>query len=140
MLTLRPAMARRRANADLTIHSNSPHWPPADASCSSAACTPPGRCGTPRHAEAHLHRPQRARQHQIVEVAEMADAEYAALELAEAVAERHVEALQDHAPQLVRVVPRRHQHGGERAAVLARIGAQDLQAPGLDRARVVASP
>src|SRR5581483_11320009 len=51
--------------------------------------------------QTHLDARQRAGKHQVVEVAEMADAEHLALHLAEALAERHVEALQDGLAQMV---------------------------------------
>ena len=58
---------------------------------SSAAATPPVLCGMPGAVQAHLDAAQRAAQHQIVEMAEMADAEHLALDLAEPGAERHVD-------------------------------------------------
>src|SRR5690242_2926397 len=45
--------------------------------------------------ETHLHAGQRAHQREIVEIAEVADAEHLAGELAEAGAERHVERIED---------------------------------------------
>ena len=76
--------------------------------------------------QAHLHAGQRARQHQVVEVAEMADPEHLVLELAQAGAERHVEALEDHAADLVGAV---EQHRGERAGELALVERQHLEPP-----------
>ena len=72
----------------------------------SAASTPPA---LERHAgerEPHLDAAQRAHQHQLVEVAEVTDAERASLQPAEAGAERQVEALEDDRPERVGVVRR----------------------------------
>ena len=76
--------------------------------------------------QAHLHAAQRAREHQVVEVAEMADPEHLVLQLAEPRAERHVEALEDDAAQLVRAV---EHDRGQRAGELALVERQHLEAP-----------
>ena len=67
-------------------------------------------------AERHLDAGQRAHQHQVVEVAEMADAEHLARDLAEALAERQVEVLQRHLAEGVGVVALGHHDRGQRAA------------------------
>src|SRR5262245_6492195 len=79
-------------------------------------------------AEAHLHAGERAHQREIVEVAEMADAEHLAAQLGEAGAERHVERLEDDLAQAVRVVASGHQHRGQRSRILARIERENLHA------------
>src|SRR5579884_1389846 len=53
----------------------------------------------------HFHPAQRARQHEIVEIAEMAYAEYPVLQLAETCTERHIELLQNHFAELVCGMP-----------------------------------
>ena len=60
----------------------------------------------------------------------MADAEDLALELAEAVAERHVEGNEDHPAQLVGVAALGNHDGGQRGAVFRLIPAEDFEAPG----------
>ena len=105
------------------------------APSSSAASTPPRSHGHAREPQAHLDAAQRPGQHQVVEVAEVADPEHPALQLAEAGAERHVEALEDHAPHVVGVVALGHEHRGQRGRVLARVRAEHLEPPRLDRAR-----
>src|SRR5204862_4684078 len=70
-----------------------------------------------RHAgerETHLDAGERAHQHEIVEVTEMADAEHVAAELGEAGAERKVERLEDHLAHATRGLARRHQPARER--------------------------
>src|SRR6266851_3382187 len=72
-----------------------------------------------RHAgelETHLDARERSHEHQVVEVAEVADAEDLSRELAQALAERHVEVPQHHRAEAVRVLARRHHHRGERRA------------------------
>src|SRR6266404_6201350 len=63
--------------------------------------------------EPHLDARQRAHQHQVVEVSDMADPEQLALDLVEPGAERHVEILQHHFAEIVRVVALGHHHAGE---------------------------
>ena len=90
--------------------------------------------GLVRHlgeAEGHLDAAQRAHQHQVVEVAEMADAEDLAGDLGQALAERHVEVLQRHLAEGVGVVALGHDDRGERAGIGLGIAAQDLEAPGV---------
>jgi uncharacterized protein YciI len=82
---------------------------------------------------AHLDAGQGSAQGKLVEVAEVADAEDLALQLREAVAERHVEVLQHHLAEGVGIVAVRHAHGGQHAAVLALVQALDLEAPGAHR-------
>ena len=68
-----------------------------------------------RHAgqrQAHLDAAERAGQHEVVEIAQVADAEDLVLHLAETGAEREVEALQDDGAQGIGAVPLGHQHGG----------------------------
>src|SRR6266542_2423053 len=84
--------------------------------------------------EAHLDTGERARQHEVVEVAEVADPERLALQLAEAGAERHVEALEDGLPQRVRVVAGGREHRRDRVAVLLGVCADELEPPRAHRA------
>src|SRR5258708_19903225 len=88
----------------------------------------------PGDTQPHLDAAQRAGEHEVVEIAEMADAEDLVGEPAEAGAERHVETLEDGPAQPVGAVPLRHEDGGQRARILARLATQDLQPPGPDRA------
>src|SRR5579863_2011418 len=60
----------------------------------------------------HLHAAQCSGQHEIVEIAQMANAKNFSVHLSQAVAERHVELLEDQFAQFVGVVPRRQQHRG----------------------------
>ena len=62
----------------------------------------------PGETQAHLDAGERAHQREIVEVAEVADAEHPALEPAQAGAERHVEALEDDLANRVGVDALRH--------------------------------
>ena len=66
----------------------------------------------PRALRPDLDAGQRARDHEVVEIAEMADAEHLVGERPEAVAERHVAALEDLGPQLSAECP-----SGSRTAV-----------------------
>src|SRR5262245_46098606 len=91
--------------------------------------------------KAHLDAAKRPDEHEVVEAAEMADAEHTARELRQADAERHVEVLEDDAAQSVGVVALRHEHRGHRVRVLPGILADDLEAPGPNgRARRLAVP
>ena len=89
-----------------------------------------------RHAtdrQTHLDTAQCAGQHQIVEVAEVPDTEGAAFELAEAHAERHVEALEDGLAKPVGVVRLWDDDRRHRIAVLLRVGGLDFEVPGAHR-------
>src|SRR5947209_20250813 len=68
-------------------------------------CDAAARERNARRRQAHLDAAQRARQHQIVEVAEMADAEDFSLQSSEPGAERHGEALEDDRSQRVGIAP-----------------------------------
>src|SRR5580700_3692309 len=61
-------------------------------------------------AQRHLHAAQRAQHHRLVEIAEMADAEHRALQLAEPAAERDVEPLARRVAHRVGVMAFRHHH------------------------------
>src|SRR5207247_11389115 len=80
--------------------------------------------------QAHFHAGQRAHQGEVVEVAEMPDAEHLAAELAQSGAERHVEGLENDLAHVVRVVAGGYQHRRERSGILARVERWDLQATG----------
>src|SRR5690242_5784210 len=85
-----------------------------------------------RHAgkcQSHFDAGKRAEQRQVVEVAEVTDAEHATGELRQSSAERHVEALEYQLAKRIGVMPIGHQHGCQRIAVFGWIRAQDLQTP-----------
>src|SRR5215211_664663 len=79
--------------------------------------------------EADLDAGKRAGDHEVVKIAEVADAEHRVGERPEAVAERHVAALEDLGPQAVGRMPLRQPHRGERRRIFAWIAALDLEAP-----------
>src|SRR5690242_8378659 len=87
--------------------------------------------------EPHLDAAEGADQREVAEVAEMADAEDAVLELAEPVAEAHVEALEDQPAQPVGAMALRQTNRGQRAGIVARLLALQFDAtfgaPDLDR-------
>ena len=62
----------------------------------------------------------------------MADAEHLARDLAEALAERHVEVLECHLAEGVGVVALGHDDGRQSGAIGLGVAAQDLEAPGVD--------
>ena len=99
---------------------------------SSAASTPEPASGTPNSLQPHLHTREGAHQREIVEVAEMADAEHAALELAEPLAEGHVEPAEDQLAKPVGIQPGRQPHAGKDLGMLRRHAALGLEAPGPD--------
>ena len=85
-----------------------------------------------RHAgrrEPHLDAAERAGEHEVVEVAEMADAEDLAFQLAEPRAERHVEPFEHDLAKRVGIVTVRHHDRGQRAAVFPRARQQQLEPP-----------
>src|SRR5437868_4870220 len=70
-----------------------------------------------RHAgerEPHFNAGQRAHEHEIVEVAEMADAEHLAAELRQPGAKREIECIEDCLAHAVGIMPRRHQYARQR--------------------------
>src|SRR2546427_4059509 len=83
-----------------------------------------------RERETHLYAGEGAREHQIVEVAEVSDPKYLPCELPQTGAERHVVGFEDDLAQRVGVVAGGHHHRGERVRILLGHRAQDLQAPG----------
>src|SRR5256885_8801045 len=86
-----------------------------------------------RHAcefKPHFDSGQRAHEGEIVEVAQMADAEDLAGQAAEPGAERHVESFKNDLAYAVRVVSGGKKDGGERARILARVGGEYFKAPG----------
>ena len=90
--------------------------------------------------QAHLAAGQRRHQRQVVAVAQVADAEHPALDLAQAGAQRAVEAFVDDLAHRVRVHALGHHHAGEHRRIHGRVGALDLQAPGLARPRARPRP
>ncbi len=95
----------------------------------SAAITPPSLCGTPASRRPISTR-REFREHEVIEGAEMADAENFSGKFGKPRSKRHVEMLKDHGAQLIGVVALRHENGGERAGKFARLFAHDFQAPG----------
>jgi hypothetical protein len=95
-----------------------------------AACTP-----LRQHARSFspISQPATGEQGEVVAVAEVADAEHAALDLAEAGAEREVEALVDQAAHRVGVDAGRHDHAVSTGDPARRLDALDRQLPGIDR-------
>src|SRR5437773_9022876 len=86
-----------------------------------------------RHAadrEAHLDAAERTGQHEVVEVAEVSDAEDAALDLAEAHPERHVEALENGLANAIGIVRLWDDDRGHHVAELAGVRGEDLEIPG----------
>ena len=87
------------------------------AKCSIAACTPLPARRTPASFRPISQPARVGEQGQVVAVAEVADAEHAALDLAQAGAEREVEALVDEAAHRVGVDAGRHDHAGQHRRV-----------------------
>ena len=87
-----------------------------------------------RNCESHLNTAQRTAQRQVIEKAEVSDAEHTTDQLAQTHAKRHVVAFKDLPAQRIRIMAFRHQHRSQHAAVFSGIAAQDLEAPGADRA------
>src|SRR5882757_2724141 len=88
--------------------------------------------GPMRHArggKTHLHTGQGSHQSELVAFAEVADAKHFAREFGEAGAERHVVSFKHGLGELVGVVSRRHQHGGQHRRKFRRFKTQHLEAP-----------
>src|SRR5258706_1049863 len=83
--------------------------------------------------EAHLDSGESAHQRQIVEVAEVSDAEHLAGKLAQAGAQRHVEGVENHFAHAVGIVSGGRRHCGDRTRIFTRIQRQDLEAPSTHR-------
>ena len=88
--------------------------------------------------ETHLDARQRAHQHQIVEVADMADPEHLALDLVQAGAKRHVEVFEHHFTEIVGVMAFRHDDAGQRGRMRTLFLALRFQPQTLMAARVAA--
>src|SRR5258708_3831835 len=91
--------------------------------------TPPGPRGTSRHLKPHLHAGEGAAEHQVIEIAEMSDSEEFTFGFSEALAEGHVEAVENHGSELCLIVSGRHQHRGQGTGVLAGLDRVELPAP-----------
>src|SRR5258708_16949035 len=89
--------------------------------------------GHPRLGKPHLHTEQGASQRKVIEVPEVADAEYPSGQAAEPGAERHVVAVKYQLAHEVRIVPVRNHYGSNGARVVVRLLAQDFQTPPADR-------
>ena len=86
------------------------------------------------NAKPHFDAAQRAGQHQVVEVAKMANPEDPAGKTRQAVAERHVEMLENGGAEGIGIMAFRHHDSGQRTGIVARFLAQHLEAPGLNGA------
>ena len=100
---------------------------------------PPRRTGTPASVQSHLHAAERSRQHQVVEVAQMTDAERTSLEAAEPGAERHVESFEDDRTKPIGIVGFRHHHSGEDGAVFVFPRTRDVECQPVTAARAAAA-
>ena len=100
--------------------------------------TPVGSIGTPARRRPICTPASVPGEHQVVEVAEVPDAEDPAGQLAEPGAQRHVEAVEHQRADLVGVVALGDEDRRQRPRVLALVGAEHLEAPG--RARPRGSP
>ena len=129
----RPIAAQRAARARRCERGRG-----AGAARYASAAETPSPCADAGKLEPHLHAAQRPGQHQVVERAEVTDAEHAALQLAEPGAERHVETLEDRRAERVGVEAVGDDDRGQRVRILARIEREELEAPA--RARRAASP
>src|SRR3954470_14443822 len=90
--------------------------------------------------QAHLASGQCGHEGEVVAVAEVPDAEHAPLQLAQARAERQVEAFVDQLAHGVRVDAFGHHHAGEHGRLRRRLGHLDLQSPRLDRSAHALGP
>ena len=71
----------------------------------------------------------------------MSDPEHLACDLAQTLSERHVEGFEDHLPERIGIVTRRHDDAGEHVRIFTRFGAQDFETPRTHRAtRCLAVP
>src|ERR1700736_4497014 len=96
--------------------------------------------GAVRHTgerQSHLDTGQRAQQSELVALAEMADAKHLAGKLRQSGAERHVVIFKHGFAELVGVVPRRHQNGGQDRRKFGRLLTHNLEAPVRDRGAAV---
>ena len=82
-----------------------------------------------RRGQRHLDARQRPREHQLVEVAQVADAERLAFQPAEAGAERQVEPLEGDRAKLIRIVAVGHHDRRHHGAVLVRRARQTISRP-----------
>src|SRR5579859_4363704 len=82
-----------------------------------------------RGVQTHFHACQRANQHEIVEIAKMADTENSAFHFSEASAERDIVLLERNTPKAVRIVPCRGEDRGERIRIFTRIERHHFQTP-----------
>ena len=103
--------------------------PGQDVHCGGGAGLLVGDVG---EGEAHFDARDCAHEHEVVEVAEVADAEDAAFQLAEALAERHVEVFEDDCAECVGVVAFGEEDGREDGAVFAGVEGEDFEAPAAD--------
>ena len=83
-------------------------------------------------AKAHRYAAQRARQHQVVEVAKVADPKNLAFHLTKPGPEGHVKVIEDETAHRVGVVPVGQQDSRERVGVLVGVAADNFEIPGTD--------
>src|SRR5258707_6112620 len=86
----------------------------------------PGSRRNSRHLKPHLHAGQRAAQHQVIEIAEVSDSEEIAFRFSEALAEGHIEAVENRGSELCLIMAGRHQPPGQGAGVLTGIDRVEL--------------
>src|SRR5438874_5581742 len=79
--------------------------------------------------ETHLDSRQRAGEHQIIKVPEVADAEHLARKPSQARAERHIKLLQNERAESRFIESLGHENRSHRIAVFARIERADLETP-----------
>src|SRR5437762_10401138 len=82
-----------------------------------------------RQLESHLHTAQSAREHEIVEVAEVADAEDLVLQAPETGAQRHIEMIEHDLAKFVRRVAGWSEEGRQGVAVFGGVESHDLETP-----------
>ena len=86
-----------------------------------------------RQLKPHLHTRERAHQREVVEIAEVSDAEYFVGDFPKAAAERHIEIFQHDFTERGFAVAFRHAHGGEYAGVLRFVLTLNFQPPRVHR-------
>src|SRR5215813_11920781 len=83
-----------------------------------------------RQLQAHLNAAQSSGQHQVVEAAQVSNAEDPAREFGESCTERHIKILQNDFAQAVGIVALWHENSSQGVGVFARLFAHKFQAPG----------
>src|SRR5210317_2129954 len=86
----------------------------------------------PAKIQPHLHAGESADQAQPIQVTKMADPEHLVGDLAQAVAERHIEVFENYLTQGVSTFAFRHHHGGQHTAIFQRFFTEYIKPPGPD--------